>query len=153
MICAIFGENPDELEFGYDEEYPTCAEMKYRLVNAMQLLISEGCTRFVTTLEQGASMWGAEACAAINELGGSVTLIAAPMHEDQASRWHPERRERYFRLIETADELIDPLDEPSGEEYIFGNVDLILLLGDTSHPRLASIVRRAEEASIRVIIA
>ncbi|MBE6612363.1 MAG: DUF1273 domain-containing protein [Ruminococcaceae bacterium] len=153
MICAIFGENPDELAFGYDEDYPTCTEMKFRLVTAMQALIGEGCSCFASTLEQGAAMWGAEVCDAIRGLGGTVRFIAAPMSEEQASRWHPERRERYFHLLEMADELISPMAETAGEEYLLQNADAILMLGDTANPRLADIADRAEKGGIRVIIA
>ena len=94
MLCGIFGENPDELVFGYDEEHYLCVQMKYKLVSAIRELMAEGYRTFLSTLEQGAAMWGAEACIAIKQLGGNITLIAAPSSEKQCDRWHPERRER-----------------------------------------------------------
>ncbi len=147
------GENPDELDFGYDEDYPTCAEMKYRLVNAIEQLIAEGYTTFISTLEQGAALWGAEACHAIAELGGDISLIASPLCENQADRWHPERRERYFNMIDFAQELIDPLGELVGEDYIFETADTILILGEIEKPRIAAIVKRAKENSIKIVLA
>ncbi len=150
-LCGIFGENPDELEFGYDEEYFTCAEMKYRLVLAMESAIEAGFTGFASTLCEGASMWGAEACAAIKQLGGGTTLVAAPESEEQAKRWHPERRDRYFALLEAADEIIDPSEELCGEEYILSEAERVIILGKTDLARLERIYRRAKELGKEVV--
>ena len=149
-LCAIFGENPSELEFGYDEDYYTCAIMKYRLVSAMQDAISNGCCDFVSTLDEGAAMWGAEACVAIKSLGGNVTLTAAPISENQADRWHPERRERYFDLVEKADFFIQPNGEEYGEEYILKNAGQVIILGNSEYPRIANFIIRAKAENIRI---
>ncbi len=149
-ICAIFGENPSELEFGYDEDYYTCAVMKFRLVSAMQDAVSEGCCEFVSTLDEGAAMWGAEACIAMKSLGGNITLTAAPTSENQADRWHPERRERYFDLIEKADVFIPPCGEEYGEEYILKNAGRVIILGNTEYPRIADFLNRARAENIKV---
>ena len=152
-MCAIFGEGPDELEFGYDEDYYLCAIMKYRLVAALQESVMSGYTSFVSTVEQGAPMWGAEACDAIKQLGGEITFTAAPISEDQADRWHPERRERYFGMLERADAIIEPTGDEYGIEYILGSVDRIIVLGDASHRRLNDLICRAKESGIEVIVA
>ncbi len=149
-LCAIFGENPSELEFGYDEDYYTCAIMKYRLVSAMQDAISDGCCEFISTLDEGAAMWGAEACIAIKLLGGNVSLTVAPTSENQADRWHPERRERYFDLIEKADTFISPGGDEYGEDYILKNAGRVIILGNTEHPRLTEFLKRARAENIRI---
>lgn len=149
-LCAIFGENPDELEFGYDEEYYTCSKMKLRLVLAMQKLVESGCSGFISTVDQGAAMWGAEACIAMRENGANVKLIAVPTSELQASRWHPERRERYYNVLEAADEVIEQ-KEVSAEDYILANVTHAIFLGDTDIPRLAALLERAKNAGAEII--
>ena len=149
-LCAIFGENPDELEFGYDEEYYTCSKMKLRLVLAMQKLVESGCDGFISTVDQGAAMWGAEACIAMRENGANVRLIAVPTSELQAARWHPERRERYYSVLEAADEVTEQ-KEVSAEEYILANVRYAIFLGDTDIPRLAVLLERAENAGAEII--
>ena len=149
-LCAIFGENPSELEFGYDEDYYTCTVMKYRLVSAIQDAVADGYSEFVSTLDEGAAMWGAEACVAIRSFGGNVSLTAAPTSENQADRWHPERRERYFDLTEKADTLISPSADEYGEEYIFKNAGRVIILGSTEHPRLAELLNRARAENIQV---
>lgn len=151
-LCAIFGENPDELTFGYDEEHYLCAEMKMRLIYAIEGMMSENCTTFVSTLEQGAAMWGGEACIAIKELGGKIDFVAAPTCDGQANRWHPERRERYFNLLIKADDVVEPDEELYGEDYILCNADSMIVLGDISCQRLANITERAKEVGIRVFV-
>ncbi len=151
-ICAIFGESPNELEFGYDEEYFTCAEMKYRLVAAMESALSDGFSGFASTLEQGVPMWGAEACAAVKQLGGRVSLIASPISERQADRWHPERRDRYFSLLEAADLIVDANSSHNGEDYIFDISDRVIILGSLSHPRIKALARRAAELGKETVI-
>ena len=142
-LCAFFGENPSELEFGYDEDYYICAAMKYRLVKAIEGLLSEGCSSFISTVDEGAAMWGAEACAAIKQLGGNIELIAAPTSENQTDRWHPERRERYFGILECADSIVEPYGELYGEDYILKHADVIMILGSTEHPRLKCLFETA----------
>ncbi len=149
-ICAVVGENPAELQFGYDEDYYTCALMKYRLVSAMQDAIADGCNEFVSTLDEGAAMWGAEACLAIKAMGIDVSLTAVPTSELQAVRWHPERRERYFNLLENANTVIDPREEIFGEEYLFSCVGRLIVVGDPSLPRLADFIERAKAIHIDV---
>lgn len=152
-ICAIFGENPDELSFGYDEEYYTCAVLKMRLVGAMQEAVANGCDAFSSTLEQGACMWGAEACIAMRESGYETALIAVTSGEDQASRWHPERRERYYNLIEKSDVHADALKNGmSAEEYVLSTASLVILLGDTEKARIAKLFEQAKRACIEVRI-
>lgn len=149
-LCAIFGENPDELEFGYDEEYYTCSKMKLRLVLAMQKLVESGCIGFISTVDQGASMWGAEACIAMRESGVSVKLIAVPTSELQASRWHPERREHYYNVLEAADKVVEQ-KKVSADDYIFANITHAIFLGDTDIPRLAALLERAQEVGAEII--
>ena len=149
-LCAVFGENPDELVFGYDEEHYLCAQMKYRLVAAMQEAIEKGYTHFISTVEQGAPMWAAEACMAIKELGGDVRFTAAPESDGQAERWHPERRERFFTVLERADDVIESSDESIGTEYIINNSDYVIVVGDMTHTRLSEIAGRVRESGAKV---
>ena len=143
MLCTVIGEGPDELIFGYDEDHYHCAQMKYKLVSAIRGLMADGCIEFVSTLEEGASLWGAEACIAIKQLGGNLRLIGAPISEKQCERWHPERRERYFSALELCDSVIAPKGDCFGEDYVFANATHIILLGTPEKPRIGGLLRRA----------
>ena len=149
-LCAILGENPDELEFGYDEEYYMCAEMKYRLLMAIHDVISMGYEHFVSSVEQGAAMWGAETCAALKKVGYEITFTAAPLTEAQADKWHPERRDRYFGVLEMADRVIDPYGDSYGVDYIMRNASYIIVLGNPELPRISELIARATGHGIEV---
>lgn len=148
-LYAIFGENPDELDFGYDEEYYTCSKMKLRLVLAMQKALANGCDGFITTVEQGAAMWGAEACIAMRESGADTSLVCVPTSETQSSRWHPERRERYYNVLEASDEVVEDTDGVSAEDYILDIATHAIILGES--PRLAALILRAREKGVEII--
>ncbi len=150
-LCAIFGENPDELEFGYDEEYYTCSKMKLRLVLAMQKAVTDGCDSFMSTVEQGAAMWGAEACVAMRESGTDVGLVSVPTSETQAVRWHPERRERYYNVLEASDEVVEGRGDVSAEEYILSRVSYAIVLGKPDNARLSALIDRAREKGVEII--
>jgi len=155
-LCAIFGENPDELDFGYDEDHQTCTQMKLKLIYAIKSVLDDGCKSFISTIDQGAAMWGAEACIAMKELGGDVTFTSAPTGDEQASRWHPERRDRYFDILIKSDEVIEADEEflgalLYGEDYIFENSDTVIILGNLSHPRLTQIAKRARARSMKLV--
>ncbi len=150
-ICAIFGENPDELEFGYDEEYYTCSKMKLRLVLAMQEAIKNGCDSFMSTVEQGAAMWGAEACIAMKASGTEVGLVSVPTSETQAVRWHPERRERYYNVLEASDEVVEQTGELDAVGYILEHVSSMIVLGSPDNQRLSALISKAREKGIAVI--
>lgn len=149
--CAIFGENPDELEFGYDEEYYTCSKMKLRLVLNMQKAITNGCDCFMSTVEQGAAMWGAEACAAMKASGTDVGLVSVPTSETQAVRWHPERRERYYNVLEASDDVVERTEELDAVEYILEHISCAIVLGGTDNPRLSALIDRAREKGVEII--
>ena len=154
--CAIIGSTPEELSYGYDEEYPTCVALKTKLAERQLELIQEGCVEYISSLEQGAEMWGAEACAAIKALGGQVKLTCVPTSESQADRWHPERRERYFRLLEECSEVINPVHDGSdacgsADDYIISHADLLLVVGDRLGERASRIVEQAKARGAGII--
>ncbi|MBQ8508312.1 MAG: DUF1273 family protein [Clostridia bacterium] len=141
--CAIIGETPEELSFGYDEDYLTCVEMKRDLLMAMVKQIEQGVTGFLTAVEQGAEMWCAEACLAMKSKGGQIELICAPTCEEQANRWHPERRERYFTILEQADDVCE-----GGDEYILSNAAVLLVLGHPAGTRAARLIDAARKRGL-----
>lgn len=147
--CAIFGENPTELSFEYDEEYYTCDVLKMRLVCAMQNAILSGCDAFALVLDQGVCMWGAEACIAMRENGDNIGLTVMTRSENQASRWHPERRERFYNIIEKCDEHTD-LEGISdvAEEYLIKKAKHAIILGNSNIERIARIADLVEKAGV-----
>lgn len=151
MMCAVLGEGPDELVFGYDEDHYLCAQMKYRLVSAIRALAADGCREFASTLGEGVSLWGAEACIAIKQLGGDLCLIGAPLSEKQCERWHPERRERYYTALELCDRVIPPSADCFGEDYLFAAATHVILMGSPEKPRIGRLLSRASSEGAVII--
>lgn len=151
-VCAIIGATPNEQPWGYDEEYFDCVMAKTRIAMILLEVIRQGCHTFISSLEQGTEMWAAEACTAIRDYGGDIELVCVPTSESQADRWHPERRERYFRLLQKCSEVIEVDDEviDSADEYILENADLIIKQGPLGE-RADSLFHRAVEMGKRII--
>ena len=145
--CAIIGATPETLSFGYDEEHYSAVAMKVAITEAILELIQRGFTDFISSLEQGAEMWGAEACSGAIRLGSQIRLICVPTSEEQANRWHPSVRERYFRLLEACTE---PLRCRS-EDYILENADAILVAGSDFCARTAALIAEASRRGIELI--
>ena len=150
--CAFIGATPDEQPWGYDEEYFDCVMAKTRIAMILLEVIRRGCHTFISSLEQGTEMWAAEACMAIRDYGGDIELVCVPTSESQADRWHPERRERYFRLLQKCSEVInfDEEDNDGADEYILENADLIIKQGPLGK-RADSIFHRAVELKKQII--
>ncbi len=152
-LCAILGETPDELPFGYDEDYPTCLLMKQQLVASIFELFQRGVRNFVCTGRQGVEMWAAEACIAMRELGMKLTLTCVREDESLADRWHPERRERYFRILEEADQTVERHLNPASEDenpetYISDHFDCLLVMGN---PGTTDLIAEAERRNLPIL--
>ena len=145
--CAVIGATPETLSFGYDEENTDAVSLKYRLADMIFRLIEGGFTDFISSIEQGVEMWSAEICAAMRNNGCPINLICVPTGENQANRWYPAVRERYFTLLENCTEVIN---EPA-DDYILDNTDAILVAGLKLEKRAEALLKRAKERGIRLI--
>lgn len=162
--CAIIGATPEVLSFGYDEEHPNAILIKKQLASSILTLIENGYDRFVSSLSEGVEMWGAEVCAAIRKSGSPLELICVPTFEEQANRWYPSVRERYFNLLEHCSEVVYTKfsqDEPMPEDresferaecdrYILENSDAILVI-EPLDDRAKTLIFQAKEKQIPII--
>jgi uncharacterized phage-like protein YoqJ len=100
--CAIFACPPICFPWGYDEEDEGCAAMKLQLLNAITTLRTEGIERFNVVLDPGFGLYAAEMIIGLQEMDPSIEMDLYIPFEEQASKWSPELRERYFTLQEHA---------------------------------------------------
>lgn len=162
---AVIGATPETLKFGYDEEHPDAIALKRLLAESILCLIENGCGRFICSLCEGVELWSAEVCAAIMADGSPIELICVPTSEEQANRWHPQVRERYFRLLEHSTDVVyakldeeDKVDEETRtaaeaaacDRYILENADAILAVGQLDERGL-QLIYSAKERRIAVI--
>ncbi|MEA4968980.1 MAG: SLOG family protein [Candidatus Pelethousia sp.] len=106
--CCFIGHKPQEFHFGHDELYEDCLLLKAALAREIKAILAQGITTFFTGMALGADMWCAEIVLALREeapeLGIELTAVAP--FAGQANRWSNDYRERYFNILERAQEVV-----------------------------------------------
>ena len=105
--CAIIGCSPICFPWGFDEEDEGCAALKLILMNRISKLRGEGCTRFAVSMDCGAGLFAAEILRGLKESDGELETICYIPYEEQATKWTPELRERYFNALAACTEVVN----------------------------------------------
>lgn len=100
LSCAFVGHYPIRFRFGYDEEDWRCQRLKLEIIRQIMILYQNGVTDFYTNCEIGPPMWGAEAVLALMDKLKSLRLYCVIPYEEQATKWTPDLRDRYFTILE-----------------------------------------------------
>lgn len=104
--CAIIGCTPEVFPWGWDEEDETCAALKLLLVNRVTLLRSQGVARFHVSIDSGAGLYAAEIINSLRTTDSEVELHCYVPYEEQATKWTPELRDRYFNALSTCTDVV-----------------------------------------------
>lgn len=102
---AFTGHRPQKLPFGFDEDDPRCVDFKHRLRNAIEVLITEGYTHFISGGALGMDLYAAEAVLSLRKEHPEITLEIAIPYDNQAGKWSQPLRERAESIREDADVL------------------------------------------------
>ena len=115
--CAILAETPMCFAWGFDEEDDVCAALKLLVRNAIFLLQNQGITRFIVPMDAGFGLYAAEAMNDLGETDIELELICYIPYEEQAVKWWPELRDRYYNALEKCAEstLISAAKTPTCE--------------------------------------
>ena len=105
--CAIIGCSPMCFPWGFDEEDESCAALKLLLLNQITRYRSEGCTRFHISMDCGVGLYAAEIIHGLRETDGEIETICYVPFEEQATKWTPELRERYFNALAGCTEIVN----------------------------------------------
>ena len=105
--CAIIGCSPMCFPWGFDEEDEGCAALKLLLLNQITRYRSEGCTRFHISMDCGVGLYAAEIIRGLKESGVELETICYVPYEEQATKWTPELRDRYFNALGECTEVIN----------------------------------------------
>ena len=105
--CAIIGCSPMCFPWGFDEEDAGCAALKLILMNRSTRLRSEGCTRFAVSMDCGVGLYAAEILHGLQGSDDALETICYIPHEEQAIKWTPELRERYFNALAACTEVVN----------------------------------------------
>ena len=87
--------------WGFDEEDKFCSKMKTELAQQIMALRQSGVSQFLAACDCGVGLYAAEI---VNGLRAAtdhdLILICYTPHEEQATKWAPYLRERYFTMLE-----------------------------------------------------
>ena len=110
LCCAIFGHSPMRFAWGFDEEDEGCRALKLELLQLIMELRLQGFTRFAVVCDCGIGLYAGEMVNHLRETDEAIQLYCVTPHEEQATKWAPYLRERYFALLErcTVMEVISP---------------------------------------------
>ena len=105
--CAIISCSPLCFPWGFDEEDEGCAALKLILINQISKLRGEGCTRFAVSMDCGVGLYAAEIIRGLKEADGELETACYVPYEEQATKWTPELRERYFNALAVCTEVVN----------------------------------------------
>ena len=97
--CAILGHNPMRFAWGFDEEADECRELKLELLQQIMVLRQQGVTHFSVACDYGVGLYAAEIINALRNDDPELMLFCITPYEEQATKWTPELRERYFDML------------------------------------------------------
>ena len=99
--CAIIGQHPMRFPWGFDEEDDRCRKLKIELAQQIMMLRQNGVSQFLTACDCGVGLYAAELVSGLRATTDhDLMLICYTPHEEQATKWAPYLRERYFMMLE-----------------------------------------------------
>ena len=147
---AIIGQHPMRFPWGFDEEDESCGKMKMELAQQIMVLRQTGVSQFLVACDCGVGLYAAEI---VNGLRATtdhdLMLICYTPHEEQATKWAPYLRERYFDML-TACTYLSAVCEagaPGAQLQAYKKIidlaDVVLCVYDTDIPATSSAEDRA----------
>ena len=140
-ICAIIGCSPMCFPWGFDEEDEGCAALKLILMNWITRLRSEVCTRFAVSMDCGVGLYAAEILHGLKGSDEELETICFVSYEEQATKWTPELRDRYFNALAACTEAVNVAYEKTvGCEFkahlaAIKEADAVIAVYDPDDPR------------------
>ena len=159
--CAIIGCTPICFPWGYDEEDENCVALKLLMLHQITALREQGIARFNVSMDCGAGLYAAEMLNGLRETDGDLEWICYIPYEEQAIKWIPELRERYFNALESCSKVITVTQHKTiGCEFAaylaaIQYADTVFAIFDADNPkceREANIVSVAKENGKMVIV-
>ena len=77
------------------------------LINQITRLRGEGCTRFAVSMDCGVGLYAAEILHGLKESDGALDTICYVPYEEQATKWTPELRDRYFNALAACTDAVN----------------------------------------------
>ena len=155
--CAFTGYRPSKMPWGYNESDARCAEFRFRLREALEYLIGQGYTDFMSGGALGFDQMAARIVLSLREKYPWVRLIMVIPFDGQADKWSQEQRGRWLEIIEASDKVIHishSYDKGvffKRNHYLVENADLLLAAFDGQPGGTAGTVAYAKRHGVRVV--
>ena len=152
LTCAILGQPPMRFPWGFDEEDEGCNVLKLALAQRIMELRQQGVTRFAVVADCGIGLYAGEIVNALRRTDADLMLFVVTPHEEQATKWAPYLRERYFQLLadctimEAASLRKTPTCEYDAYRKIIDYADMVLAVYDPATARGDAVDRAMEHA-------
>lgn len=104
--CAFTGHRPRKFPWGDNETDARCIALKKALAKEITKLVDAGYTDFLSGMAEGTDAWAALAVLALKKENPALKLHCVLPCEGQADEWSASARERYFSILEQADEVV-----------------------------------------------
>ncbi len=104
--CAFTGHRPKKFPWGYNETDARCIALKQALAGEIAKLVNGGYTDFFSGMAEGNDTWAALAVLTLKKENPALRLHCILPCEGQADGWSASARERYFSILERADEVV-----------------------------------------------
>lgn len=98
--CAVMGQHPLRFPWGFDEEDDRYRKLKIELSQQIMVLRQSGVSQFLTACDCGVGLYAAEIINGLRTTDHDLMLLCYTPHEEQATKWAPFLRERYFTMLE-----------------------------------------------------
>ena len=147
--CAIIGQHPMRFPWGFDEEDASCAKMKMELAQQIMVLRQNGVSQFLVACDCGVGLYAAEIINGLRTTDHDLMLLCYTPHEEQATKWAPYLRERYFDVLEKCTyisavcEVGAPDAQLQAYKKIIDLADVVLAVYDRETPPAGSAEDRA----------
>lgn len=159
LTAAFIGQRPSLFPWGYDEEDDDCLKLKQLLVEQIVALIDNGVINFVSDMAWGTDLFCAEMVVGLKRyLFPQLQLICVLPSEEQAAKWSPQQRKRYYDTLEHADQTIYMQHHVSQEgvfkchRWLVEHSHFLLAVHNGAHKGSAYAVSRYAQAEGRAVI-
>lgn len=142
--CAIIGQHPMRFPWGFDEEDDRCRNLKIELAQQIMALRQGGVSQFLVACDCGVGLYAAEIVNGLRMTDSDLMLLCYTPHEEQATKWAPYLRERYFTMLENSTHIsaVCPVDTPGAQLQAYKRIidlaDVVLTVYDTDTPPAGS---------------
>ena len=142
--CAIIGQHPMRFPWGFDEEDESCTKMKMELAQQIMVLRQSGVSQFLVACDCGVGLYAAEIINGLRTTDRDLMLLCYTPHEEQATKWAPYLRERYFDVLEkcTYISAVCEVGAPDAQLHAYKKIidlaDMVLAVYDRDTPATGS---------------